>query len=228
MSDYKLKEKFILYTSLGRLTGLTDVKVQLWDPDNGRVVTDGVMTEEGSTGRYYYSYTPQKTGTYYGSVDTVTKPYYRGIEFVVVDKLRTTGGGRCFYDGPEFTEAEKAALLASVGAPLKAMKELKKIDDVMARIQKAIGEKVEEQLGVVTGEIIAAMQKEIRTNNQQSMKKIQMVGDKIIEKTNRVNQTITKSMDALEKKQELTESLILDNSDPKALAKVLDEAEKRK
>jgi len=228
MSNYKSKEKNITYTSLGRLTGLTDVKLQLWDPDHTQVVTDGVLTEQGSTGEYYYSYTPQKTGTYYGSIDTVTKIHYREVNFVVVDKPRTVGGGRCFYDGPEFTDEEKAALLAMAGAPTKALKEIAKVEDILVKIREAIEHKVDEQLGIVKSEIISAVRTEIQQASQGDRKEIQIVGDEIMEKTNRINQTMVKSMDSLEERQDLTERLILEKSDAKTLAKVLEEAKKKK
>lgn len=63
----------ITYAANRYASGLTDVKLNLYDPDNSQVVTNGGMTELGSTGIYYYDYTPTKTGTFSGYADSDSK-----------------------------------------------------------------------------------------------------------------------------------------------------------
>ena len=82
---YKNQKIKIIYVSRGAKTGLTDVKLNLWDPDGSKVVNNKAMSEQGN-GIYYYNFIPTKEGLYYGYADSTSLPLRRNIELDVVSK----------------------------------------------------------------------------------------------------------------------------------------------
>jgi len=82
---YKNKKLRIIYVSRGAKTGLTDVKLNLWDPDGSKIINNKTMSEQGN-GIYYYNFIPTKEGLYYGYADSTSLPLRRNIEIDVVSK----------------------------------------------------------------------------------------------------------------------------------------------
>lgn len=83
-------EKVTLWYA-GRATGLTDVILNLWNPDRTQIVTDGAVTELGNK-LYYYEFTATNTvGDWIGYIDSATEPGRRTVSFRV--ETRTTAGG---------------------------------------------------------------------------------------------------------------------------------------
>ena len=64
----------VLYTAKRATSGLTDVKIDIYNSTNTKVVNQGVMTEIGSTGMYYYEYTPVSAGWHIWTADSATQP----------------------------------------------------------------------------------------------------------------------------------------------------------
>ncbi len=83
----------IVYASRRYISGLTNVLLNLYDPDNSQVVTNGTMTELGSTGTYYYDYTPTQTGTFTGTADSATQPRKELISFEITSLTAAAGSG---------------------------------------------------------------------------------------------------------------------------------------
>ena len=236
MTDYKSKRKLIIYSSRGPTSGLTDVKLQLWDSDRTRVVTDGVMTEEGAEGKYYYSYTPQKVGTHYGSADSATKPYRKNVEFVVVNEPNVRGG-RCFYEGPEWTAKEKKAILELTelmklsNLPKASEEALKKMHEMQ---EKTIGEmkrdlkrELEEmRKDIIEVEMGKEMKEGIREGIEkiktEQIKEIKRIGDQAKSNSNEIQEELKRGMNSLKQGQEIDQRILLEATDEKTLAKILD------
>jgi hypothetical protein len=63
----------LTYISWRRTTGITDVKVTVYNASNSVVVNAGTMTELAN-GIYYYDYTPTSSGTFIWYADSATYP----------------------------------------------------------------------------------------------------------------------------------------------------------
>jgi len=241
---WKGKAVKIPYNSAGPTTGLTDVKLNLWDPDGTQVVTDGVATEVGSTGKYRYSYTPTKEGDYTGHYNSVTKPRRVNVEFNVVDEPRT-GGGRCFYDGPDWTEDEKKAVLELTkliqleGMPKELTKALNEISDAQEAMLKKIGEDIEAEMKRLKEDVIEkemeGMRKEVigdvnsrisdlKSGNTESVKIIQ---DEVKKGTESLRREIESGMKALREGQKFDSKMVLEATDARTLAKIIDSGLKK-
>jgi hypothetical protein len=64
----------ITYTSKRSKSGLTDVLIDIYNSAGSKVVDAEAMTELGSTGTYYYDYTPASTGWHIYRIDSATEP----------------------------------------------------------------------------------------------------------------------------------------------------------
>jgi len=75
---YKVNEVIeVTYQSSGSVSGLTDVTMEIYDETrakDGVNFPDVTMTEIGSTGRYYGTFTPDAAGKWRVMVDSATKP----------------------------------------------------------------------------------------------------------------------------------------------------------
>lgn len=87
----------IVYAARRYISGLTDVKLNLYDPDNSQVVTNGTMTEVGSTGVYYYDYTPSQTGTFSGYIDSSSQPRKEVVSFEITSLAAAAGAAGANY-----------------------------------------------------------------------------------------------------------------------------------
>lgn len=77
-------KKRITYVGRRYISGISDAVLNLYDPDGTQVVTNGSMTELGSTGVYYYDYTATKVGTYVGYMDSASQPNKQPVEFDIM------------------------------------------------------------------------------------------------------------------------------------------------
>ena len=100
----------LIYRSRGRATGLTDVKlVELFNPSGTQIVTNGVATEQGSSGSYYYDQVTDEVGDWHGYMDSTSTPYPQIVNFRCIAPLRQgIGGGGFIY--PTITPDEKEKL----------------------------------------------------------------------------------------------------------------------
>lgn len=74
MSEKVNKAIEVTYQAAGSTTGLDDVKMEVYDEGHALDVAKGVaaMTEIGSTGRYYATFTPDAEGEWQVHIDSVT------------------------------------------------------------------------------------------------------------------------------------------------------------
>lgn len=76
--EYKVNEIIeVTYQASGSTSGLTDVTMEIYDETrakDGVNFPDVTMTEIGSTGRYYGTFTPDAVGKWRIMVDSATKP----------------------------------------------------------------------------------------------------------------------------------------------------------
>ena len=87
MSEKINKVIEVSYQAAGAATGLSDVTMQIYDETHaldGVNFPDVVMTEIGSTGRYYGSFTPDAEGDWTVMIDSSTKPGKVVRHFAVV------------------------------------------------------------------------------------------------------------------------------------------------
>jgi len=84
MSVYKNTTHRIIYTARGSKTGLTDVKIHIWDPTPTKVVDGDTMTELGE-GLYYYDYKVTKTGIYQYKIDSASNKLVRTGSIEVIN-----------------------------------------------------------------------------------------------------------------------------------------------
>lgn len=124
----------IFYRARGRTTGLTDVKITIYDKDgNTDLVNDQTMTEIGSSGIYQYFFAAPNYGkSYIATMDSATKLFKQEYEFMIAP-IRKVFPGAVGVVGV-WTHKEKEDFL----------KEFKKlINDFKKHL---VGDKTEEQL----------------------------------------------------------------------------------
>lgn len=71
----------IIYESRDLITGLTDVKITIYNASNSAVVSLGTMSELGS-GLYYYDYTPVTSGWHAWIADSNSEPSIQSGKFL--------------------------------------------------------------------------------------------------------------------------------------------------
>lgn len=65
----------VTYQAAGSATGLTDVQMDVYDEGHAiDAAKGGIMTEIGSTGRYYKQFTPDAEGEWQVQIDSATVP----------------------------------------------------------------------------------------------------------------------------------------------------------
>ena len=142
MSEKLNKVIEVIYQAAGATTGLVDVKMDVYDEAHIEDVAKGVaaMTEVGTTGRYYASFTPYAEGEWTVLIDSIVAPgkvvkHYTvvahdvdsvGDDVATVDgKVVTTIADVATVDGKvtalnDIAPADVATELATYDAPTKA------------------------------------------------------------------------------------------------------------
>jgi hypothetical protein len=97
----------ITYNAYGNRSGLTDVKINIYNASNTKVVDQAVMTELGSTGIYYYDYTPVSSSWHIYQANTESEPKYVtgtfNSDYSSVTSVSTTSSDYCsVYELAEF------------------------------------------------------------------------------------------------------------------------------
>ena len=111
----------ILYRAKRNTTGLTDVKIDIWDNSGTKVVNAQTLTEL-SDGLYYYDYTLSSTGNFLYNITCASQPHDVEGTFQSVGRnslwVKKSGGGGIIPD-------------------LK-IKEFKEILDILKKIEESL------------------------------------------------------------------------------------------
>ncbi|KKN77831.1 hypothetical protein LCGC14_0355680 [marine sediment metagenome] len=94
---YKVGEVIeVTYQAKGSTTGLTDVVMEIYDETGAKdipIFPDVIMTEVGSTGRYYGVFTPDVVGVWKVLIDSATASGKMVKQFdVVLHNIDSIGG----------------------------------------------------------------------------------------------------------------------------------------
>ena len=86
----------ILYRAKRNITGLSDVKIDIWDNSGTKVVNADTLTEL-SNGLYYYDYTLSSIGNFLYNITCSSQPHYVEGTFQSVGRnslwVKKSGGG---------------------------------------------------------------------------------------------------------------------------------------
>lgn len=93
MVYYKSEVTKIQYASRAYTSGLTDILISVWDPDNTAIATNQAMTELSTTGIYYFEFTPEKQGNYIYKISCATKQKIESKTIRVINLIRATSYG---------------------------------------------------------------------------------------------------------------------------------------
>lgn len=193
MTNYKGEVMQLTYNAKGAKTGLTDVKLHLWDPANVKVLAGVTMTELAN-GKYRYSYTPTVIGNYTGYINSATYGRRVNVEFRVVAVLRQgVGGGGLIY--PIWSKGEKERVMSLLEEIQQFIKKQKKSEKNFSVKQADF------QHSIASG--ISSIERE----NSNLRTEVRDLTSKIKE-TNRAN--------------ELRDKVVLELASPKVLAEILD------
>ncbi len=198
---YGLKEKAAVFYH-GRRSGLTDVKISIYDYSGNTYLNSGAMTEIGNTGIYRYTFVPPRyERSYIAVMDSDSAPK-KVTEPIIVGPTAKTGGLVKTVKKDTWTEEEKNSVLQALD-----------------KLYKAIQEKVLQEVkndGKLTEKIL---EEEIASRNA-FLRTLDAVVDKI-ELTQKLIETVNSSNKQIESKQlnilnKLSQSLVnLKESIPK-------------
>lgn len=97
----------LLYRAKRNTTGLTDIKIDVWDGSGTKVVNAGTLTEL-SNGLYYYDYTLSATGNFLYNITCASQPHDVEGTFQSVGRnslwVKTGGGGGAIIPNLNFKE----------------------------------------------------------------------------------------------------------------------------
>ncbi len=152
-------------TKLNRkVTGLSDVLIDIYDPSSTKLVDNGLMTEIGSTGIYQYEYTlPTTLGTYTAVITCVSQRKYDELQtFTSVTPPTTTpsGGGmvvqypaKVIDKKEQKRRKEQKELMIAIDIKLNALIkknpkiDFTKVNDEIKKRTKELEDKMKEFLG---------------------------------------------------------------------------------
>jgi len=121
MSEKVNKAIEVIYQAAGAATGLVDVKMDVYDEAHAEDVAKAVaaMTEIGSTGRYYGSFTPDAEGEWSVLIDSIVAPGKVVKKYTVVaHDVDSVGDDIAALEN--LSSAGVASELATYDAPTKA------------------------------------------------------------------------------------------------------------
>jgi len=121
MSEKINKAIEVIYQAVGAATGLVDVKMDVYDEAHAEDAAKSIaaMTEIGSTGRYYASFTPDAEGDWQVQIDSITAPGKVVKHYTVVAHDIDSVGDAI--DGQnDISTGDIAGELATYDAPTKA------------------------------------------------------------------------------------------------------------
>ena len=167
----------IFYTALQHTSGLTDCTIDIYNDDGVSQVSAGAMTEIGSTGVYYYDYTPTTADKYliYCNSVTAVRKEYQMLEVTDYgetasdvwkydrDKRTVMGAGggwieRIWDDNERKLIIDMAKGWAKMKGELKETKfELEKVKGSIVDMQKLLTKKNKESTDVLLTQIEGSM-----------------------------------------------------------------------
>ena len=130
MSEKINKAIEVIYQAAGAVTGLDDVKMDVYDEAHVEDVAKAVaaMTEIGSTGRYYGVFTPDAEGEWTVLIDSIVAPGKVVKKYTVVaHDVDSIGDDIAALE--DISSADVASELATYGSPTKAEMDTK-IDNI--------------------------------------------------------------------------------------------------
>jgi hypothetical protein len=110
----------VSYQAVGAQSGLSDVQMDVYDEGHAIDATkSGVMTEIGSTGRYYKTFTPDAEGEWTVMIDSVTAPG-KVVKHYSVKGHDVNSVGDAVTGLNNLSSSDVATELATYDAPTKA------------------------------------------------------------------------------------------------------------